>query len=124
MPTRSRKACTVPGCDQLADHGKCQDCQREADQRRGNFRQRGYRRKHEQRFRKGVLERDINCVICINDNRWTPATVADHWPLGRDELIEQRLDPDDPANGRGLCTSCHSRSTALNPKQAGGWNQR
>jgi 5-methylcytosine-specific restriction protein A len=46
---------------------------------------------------------------------------ADHWPLSRRELVEQGLDPDDPKHGRGLCTSCHSRSTAR--EQPGGWNR-
>ena len=74
------------------------------------------------RFRTAVLERDINCVLCIAAARWTPATVADHWPLSRRELLDRGMDPDDPEHGRGLCEPCHAKETAAN--QPGGWNAR
>jgi 5-methylcytosine-specific restriction protein A len=48
------------------------------------------------------------------------ATVADHYPLSRKELIDAGLDPNDPQHGRGLCKPCHDRETAQN--QPGGWN--
>jgi 5-methylcytosine-specific restriction protein A len=65
-----------------------------------------------------VLERDVVCVLC----RSALAVIADHYPLGRDELVEQGLDPDDPQYGRGLCRSCDSSQTA--ERQPGGWNNR
>jgi 5-methylcytosine-specific restriction protein A len=75
---------------------------------RGTFRQRGYGKAHDKRFRPGVLARDPVCVVC----RQAPATVADHWPLDRVVLVRRGMDPDDPANGRGLCQSCHNSHTA------------
>lgn len=47
------------------------------------------------------------------------ATVADHHPLSRKQLIDAGLNPDDPNAGRGLCKPCHDRETATN--QPGGW---
>jgi len=40
------------------------------------------------------------------------ATVADHYPVKRRDLVKQGLDPNDPRYGRGLCASCHARWTA------------
>lgn len=119
MARRALTTCSA-GCGELVKSGRCDDCSRSAEQHRGNFRQRGYGRGHDKRFRPGVLQRDINCVLCIQEQRWTPATVADHWPLGRDELIARGMDPDDPKHGRGLCHQCHSKETAIN--QPGGFN--
>lgn len=120
MPQRLRTPCSTPGCGELAEGGRCDDCQRQAERQRGSFSKRGYRKKHRTRFRPGVLERDICCVLCRNDGKWTLATVADHWPLSRRELVERGLDPDDPEHGRGLCHDHHSIETAVN--QPGGFN--
>lgn len=110
--------CSVPGCPEFTDQGgRCANHRREAEQRRGTARQRGYGRRHEQRFRAGVLARDPVCVLCRN----APSVHADHHPLSRRDLIAQGADPDDPRHGRGLCTSCHSSETAQH--QPGGWNQ-
>ncbi|MFB7354844.1 holin [Streptomyces gardneri] len=76
----------------------------------------GYNAEHVQRFRAGVLERDITCVLCTT----APATQADHYPLSKRELQARGLDEHDPRRGRGLCASCHSRETARH--QPGGWN--
>lgn len=67
-------------------------------------------------FRAQVLARDPICVICD----LAPSVIADHYPLGRDELIARGLNPDDPDAGRGLCKRCDSRQTAH--RQPGGWN--
>lgn len=101
----------------LVDHGKpCAECRRDADRARGN---RGYSSAGHRSFREAVLARDPFCVI---DGCTAWASVADHWPLSRRELIERGLDPDDPAAGRGLCKPHHDRSTA--ERQPGGWNVR
>lgn len=71
-----------------------------------------------QRFRRAVLARFPVCVEC----RAAWSTVADHWPVSRRDLVEQGLDPNDPARGRGLCKRCHDRSSALH--QPGGWANR
>ena len=94
----------------------CPECKAKSDRARGTSTQRGYGRQHRSRFREGVLARDPICVIC----RAQPATVADHWPLSRRELVERGLDADDPQYGRGLCKQDHDRETARN--QPGGWH--
>lgn len=122
MPRRALTTCSTPGCPELVESGRCDGCTAEAEQRRGSSTARGYGTRHRSRFRRGVLERDINCVLCIAAGRWAAATVADHWPLSRRELAGRGLDPDDPEHGRGLCKSCHDKETAIN--QPGGWNQK
>lgn len=113
---RALAVCSVPGCPEYTDSGRCTEHRAEAEQRRGSARERGYGRQHEHRFRAGVLQRDPTCVLCTE----RPSQHADHHPLSRRELVEQRLDPDDPAHGRGLCGPCHSSETAQH--QPGGWN--
>lgn len=121
MPTRALKPCTNPSCDELTSGGRCDTCSRTTEQQRGSSSARGYGKRHRDRFRKAVLDRDICCVICIKNDRWVLATVADHWPLSRRELVDQGHDPNDPDHGRGLCHDCHSKETAVN--QPGGFNQ-
>lgn len=121
MARRALTTCSTPGCPSLVASGRCDDCSRTAERERGSAAARGYGKRHRQRFRRGVLERDINCVLCIAAGRWTAATVADHWPLSRRELTDRGKDPDDPQHGRGLCDRCHNKETAIN--QPGGWNQ-
>lgn len=105
-------------CPQLVESGRCTGCQRTADRKRGTARQRGYGHRHETRFRRKVLRRNPVCVLC----HAAPATVADHYPRGRDELVLLGLDPDDPQYGRGLCQTCDSAQTAQ--RQPGGFNIR
>ena len=123
MP-RARKVCSCRGCAAHAGScpgtvapgvGRCLVCTREAERRRGTARQRGYDTRHEHRFRREVLAREPFCRLC-----YAPATVADHWPRSRRELVASGEDPNDPRFGRALCTSCHSRETAR--WQPGGWN--
>lgn len=122
MPRRTGwRVCSTPGCPEYTDQGgRCPDHRRQAEAKRGTARQRGYGRGHETRFRPGVLARDPVCVLC----GIAPSVHADHHPLSRRELVERDLDPDDPKYGRGLCGPCHSKETANNPEQLGGWNRR
>ncbi|TDD88367.1 holin [Actinomadura rubrisoli] len=110
------KVCSTPGCPTLVAQGRCEPCKAKAEKRRGTSAQRGYGRRHRDRFRKGVLDKNPVCVICRN----APSTVADHYPLDRRQLVAKSLDPDDPIYGRGLCAPCDSAQTAL--RQPGGWN--
>jgi 5-methylcytosine-specific restriction enzyme A len=116
---RAKKVCSTPRCPNLVESGRCDDCKGKAEQRRGTAAQRGYTSAGHRRFRRAVLRRDPLCVLCS-----APSTVADHWPRSRRELVEQGLNPNDPAAGRGLCASCHGRETAANPDQRGGWAAR
>lgn len=119
MPQRALTTCSA-GCGALVERGRCADCSRTAEQKRGSSASRGYGERHRVQFREAVLERDICCVLCQPEGRWELATVADHWPRSRRELMAAGLDPDDPQYGRGLCHDHHSRETAVN--QPGGWN--
>ncbi|MEV4020184.1 hypothetical protein AB0J35_57880 [Nonomuraea angiospora] len=118
MPYRRRTPCTTPGCDQLTTGGRCSTCAAEAEEQRGTAAERGYGQAHRDRFRTGVLRKHPTCVLC----RARPATVADHYPLSRRQLVAQSLDPNDPQYGRGLCDTCHGQETAS--RQPGGWNAR
>ncbi|MFR9796619.1 holin [Streptomyces sp. MS06] len=110
------RVCTVPGCPEYTQGGRCPEHRKVAEQQRGSARQRGYGSRHEKRFRPAVLARDPVCTLCGRE----PSVHADHHPLSRRELEAQGLDPDDPRHGRGLCGPCHSRETARH--QPGGWN--
>ena len=127
MPGRGGyRVCSVPGCPKYTQGGRCDQHKRQAEQQRGTARQRGYGTQHEQRFRPLVLARDPSCV-CTDEGHGhsspcgRPSVHADHHPLSRRELVEQGEDPNDPRHGRGLCHSCHSRSTAR--EQPGGWHR-
>ena len=123
MPSRPTQPCKTPGCSGSARPGKptCTECRtrsnRDLRTRRGDRTQQGYGHAHRTRFRIGVLTRDRLCRICKRKE----AVVADHYPLDRKTLVKMKLDPDDPSHGRGLCTRCHDRATALTPGQQGGW---
>lgn len=120
MAHRALSVCSRPGCPNLCRTSRCDTCRGDAERQRGTPAGRGYGHEHRARFRPAVLARDPWCRICGS----APATVADHHPLSRRELVAAGLDPDDPQHGRGLCASCHGRETAANPDQRGGWNAR
>jgi 5-methylcytosine-specific restriction protein A len=57
------------------------------------------------RFLRGKL-----CALCSRHGLSIPATVADHYPLTRKELLAQGIEtPDEEKYLRPLCASCHSR---------------
>jgi 5-methylcytosine-specific restriction protein A len=88
--------------------GKCAKHYSQADRRRGSAHERGYGTEHQDRFRVGVLRAaDWACVACGGD-----ATVADHYPRTRKQLLADGDDPNDPQFGRALCKRCHDRHTA------------
>lgn len=113
MP-RAMKACPVPGCATPTAGGRCPEHHKAADLGRGTAAERGYTSAGHRRFRRHVLRRDPLCVLCGR-----VATIADHWPTSRRDLLALGLDPDDPQRGRGLCKPCHDRETARH--QPGGW---
>ena len=117
MP-RAGRPCSVSGCGEIVAHGvsRCEQHEREADRARGTAAERGYMSRGHQRFRFEVLARNPVCMVCHR----APASVADHYPLSRRELVESGFDPNDPSRGRGLCKQCHDKETARN--QPGGWN--
>jgi 5-methylcytosine-specific restriction enzyme A len=126
---RAMGVCSTPGCAELVPVGesRCTGCAVEAERGRGTPRQRGYNRRHDQRFRRGVLRKNPLCVCtdlahghaapCLS-----PSRHADHWPRTKRDLRRLRLDEHDPQYGRGLCAPCHSKHTAA--ESPGGWNAR
>jgi 5-methylcytosine-specific restriction protein A len=118
------RVCSRPSCPNLhAGTGRCPSCEREADNARASG-TKTYDPQHRTRFRPGVLRRDrtCQCAGCTahEGQCLAAATVADHYPLSHAELVASGMDPYDPANGRGLCASCHNRWTAAS---TGGWSK-
>lgn len=114
---RALTICNAAGCTTKIPQGqgKCGPCRAQADAARrphGN----PYSTAGHLAFRAAVLHRDPICVLC--DIR--VATVADHYPEERAQLVEMGLDPNDPERGRGLCKQCHDEHTAKT--SPGGWN--
>jgi 5-methylcytosine-specific restriction endonuclease McrA len=112
-PRSKARVCSSPDCGQIAPAGGlCPDCKRqewrEIDKRRPAASQRGYGPRW-RRIRARFLRENPICVDC-----GAPATVADHDPLSRVELVARGVsDPDHPRNLRPRCASCHNRRTAL-----------
>ncbi len=118
MPRRPKKPCTVPGCSELVDGGRCPAHRAQAEEARGTSAERGYSGPGHDAFREAVLARDPYCVVCMKRK----SVAADHHPYSRRQLVLLGLDPNDPDRGRGLCWRCHSRETAKH--QPGGWAAR
>ena len=110
------RVCNIPGCPTLYEgtEGRCPTHRREA--RAARVDNRVYSTRGHRAFREAVLLRDPICVLCAR----SLATVADHHPISRRDLVEFGMNPNDPSAGRGLCHRCHSIETAQH--QPGGWN--
>lgn len=127
MPRRTMTVCSVPGCPELTTGGRCDEHKRQAERRRGGYAQRGGGNQPRwRRIRNRVLERDPLCT-CTDEAHGhgprclDPATVADHYPTSKRELVAQGVpDPDAMRRLRGLCASCHGKHTAAT--SPGGWN--
>jgi 5-methylcytosine-specific restriction enzyme A len=113
------RACAVPGCPTLTASSRCD---LHAKDERGSSAARGYGSKHRRLFRSAVLARAGYLCVLRLPGCSDIATVADHFPLSRRELVEAGMNPNDPGHGRALCASCHNKETARN--QPGGWNAR
>ena len=116
---RAKSVCPVAGCAELTEGGRCAKHKAEADRARGTSAERGYNSRQWRATRRALLRRDKDCRVCGQE----PATVADHYPRSRKELLEMGVsDPDALYRLRGLCARCHSKETAKH--QPGGWNRR
>lgn len=112
MPSRPKKPCSWPGCQELTTERFCEKHKKQErkqqDERRGTAAQRGYDarwRKARERF----LRENPLCVECLRAGRLTPATEVDH-------RIPHRGNYDlfwDVSNWQALCKQCHSRKTAI-----------
>lgn len=114
MPRKPRKPCPVPGCPELTSTGRCEAHRAQDWQLRRERGAHNYGSSRWQRVRRAYLYEHPWCVLCT-----APATVADHHPLSRRELVARGVDPDSPTHLRPLCTPCHNRETARH--QPGGW---
>lgn len=114
--TRPARACAHPGCTVHPRNGThCRDHKPRTP--RPSAAQRGYNA-HWRRTRTAFLRANPTCVDCHN-----PATVADHDPVSRRDLVT-RHDPNPDAwhHLQPRCASCHSRRTGH--AQPGGWHAR
>ena len=112
MPSKPPSRCRCGR--RVKKNSKCEAClaahYRRDDANRGNSNSRGYeRRGGHQTFRDGVLW--MCRGGCVIEGCGNIATVADHYPMSRRELVAAGLDPNDPIYGRGLCTFHHNQHT-------------
>lgn len=116
MPARPPHPCTRPGCGNLVPHGQqCPNHERDAN--RPNAYQRGYTTRRWRVIRKRFLATHNQCVDC-----GAPATVPDHDPYERRELIAMGVpDPDAFEYLKPRCIPCHNKRTAR--ATPGGWNR-
>lgn len=122
MPTLPKRLCIEPNCSRPVIPGgcRCAEHTENAARRRDSARQERaslYKTKRWESIRRGVLERQGLCVICLREGRYTPATVVDHIAPHRGD---QRLFYD-MNNLQGLCKACHDRKTAA---EDGGFGRR
>jgi 5-methylcytosine-specific restriction protein A len=106
------RVCTEAGCTRWTDlpAGKCAEHLAEKRRRHDRIREstteRGYGTAWRRR-RARYLRAHPTCSLCP-----APATVPDHWPISRRELVAQGVaDPDADQHLRPLCTHCHNRET-------------
>lgn len=118
MPSRPPRPCTTCGA-KATYRGKCSRHTKQGEKRRGSASQRGYDKAHAELFREPVLA--AAGYVCQIEGCDAEATVADHWPLSRRELVAQGLNPNDPKHGRGLCTFHHGQHTAT---MQGHWHKQ
>ena len=120
------RSCPTSGCPNLTRGGRCLLCKAEAETKRrpdGN----PYATSGHRAFRTQVLAMQPYCVCDGECGHHTnrcgqPATVADHDPHERRDLVGMGLDPNDPQYGRGKCKRCHDARTARTSQ--GGFLQR
>lgn len=107
----AKRVCSVPGCPQLTDGGRCADHERNAERQRGSAHRRGYDRKWQATRRRYLAANPV----CSEPDCQRLATDVDHidglGPLGPHGH--------DPTNLRSYCHSHHSQRTARD--QPGGW---
>jgi 5-methylcytosine-specific restriction protein A len=109
MPMSPATPCSRCGAA-VVRSGLCKKHLGQSDRQRGSASARGYDQKHRDHFRTPVLE--AAGYVC----QWhagcdAEATVADHYPRPRKQLVADGDDPNDPQYGRALCGPHHSRHT-------------
>lgn len=106
--------CTRCGRPSIGN-GRCVKHNNQVDAQRPSSKDRGYASAGHRKFQTDVLSAAQHRCSC-----GAVATVADHYPHSRKELIAMGENPDDPRHGRALCATCHNRHTATTQS---GWSQ-
>ncbi|SKB05146.1 HNH endonuclease [Sporosarcina newyorkensis] len=117
MARKPKRPCNQPGCRTLTSEGRCEEHRHYYNRYRGTTTQQGYGYRWQQ-ARKGYLQDNPLCVICREQGIRTAANVVDH-------IIPHRGDTElfwNRRNWQPLCSSCHSRKTAM--EDAGFGNRR
>ncbi len=114
MPTLPRKPCAHMGCGQLTIQGsnRCELHTKQklkaADNKRERTDYHMYKTSRWQQLRTNQLHNEPLCAVCKQENRLTPATVADHiTPHKGDYRLFHNA-----SNLQSLCKQCHDRKTA------------
>ena len=112
-PSRPPTPCTVPQCGGFGEvRGRCRAHATEGERSRGYANERGYG----PAWRAIRVEFLLLNPICIDCG--APATVPDHFPRSRKELLADPTveDPDAFEHLVPRCTPCHNSSTARRRK--------
>lgn len=107
MPQRVKQYCSIPGCSNLVDRGRCAEHRTKAERVRGSAAARGYGERW-RRYRRSFLAGHPLCVRCEEGGIVRPATDVDH-------IIPVHGPSDplfwEPSNHQALCHSHHSAKT-------------
>lgn len=118
MPIAPLRRCSGPRCPALVPRGKCPDCARVAEQRRGSNTERGYGSRWRRLYRNPHLRAFPLCggkrpdaylstaSVCAREGLTRVATNVHHI-LGHAGPESDRFR--DPRNYESLCASCHAK---------------
>jgi len=101
MPTKPKRPCARPGCNNLVEHGYCQEHKRKRPPE-----QRVYGSKWRQAARM-FLSRHPLCAMCEAQGRIVAAECVDHIIPHKGDMVLFW----DVCNWQPLCSSCHSVKT-------------
>lgn len=108
MPYQPLRRCSYPGCRNKVKSGRCEE--HKPKDNRPNSSARGYDHKWS-KYRARYLKHHPLCGMCLEQGKYTPATVIDHIkPVENGQA--------DPlfwvaSNHQPLCRDCHSYKTRV-----------
>ena len=108
MPTKPKTPCQHPGCPELVPAGT-KYCEKHKPLHPEEIRSassRGYGRAW-QKASKKYLESHPLCVRCLQEGKYTKATVVDHITPHRGDMVLFW----DRENWQSLCKRCHDKKT-------------
>ena len=108
MPYQPLRRCSYPGCRNKVKAGRCEE--HKPKDNRPNSSARGYDHKWS-KYREQYLKHHPLCVMCLEQGKYTPATVIDH-------IKPVENGQSDPlfwvaSNHQPLCRDCHSYKTRV-----------